>query len=39
MQTEAFIEYCAQQLNQLLTAIKQGKTNLKLKHQSAVLLR
>ena len=35
MESKAFIEYCAQQLNQVFTATKQGKPNLRheLKHQ------
>ena len=39
MEKKAFIEYCAQQLNQVFTATKQGKPNLKLKHQTEGLLR
>ena len=39
MESKAFIEYCAQQLNQVFTATKQGKPNLKLKHQTEGLLR
>jgi len=39
METKTFIEYCAQQLNQVFTATKQGKPNLKLKHQTEGLLR
>ena len=39
MEKKAFIEYCAQQLNQVFTATKQGKPDLKLKHQTEGLLR
>ena len=43
MESKAFIEYCAQQLNQVFTATKQGKTNpnlkLNLKHQTEELMR
>ena len=39
MESKAFIEYCAQQLNQVFTATKQGKPNLRLKHQTEGLLR
>ena len=39
MDKEAFIEYCSQQLNQVFTATKQGKPDLKLKHQTEGLLR
>ena len=33
MESKVFIEYCAQQLNQVFTATKQGKPNLKHQHQ------
>ena len=36
METKAFIEYCAQQLNQVFTATKQGKPNLKHRHQHQI---
>jgi hypothetical protein len=39
MEKKEFIEYCAQQLSQVFTATKQGKLNLKLKHQTEGLLR
>jgi hypothetical protein len=39
MEKKEFIEYCAQQLSQVFTATKQGKPNLKLKHQTEGLLR
>ena len=39
MENEAFIEYCSQQLEQVFSATKQGKPDLKLKHQTEGLLR
>jgi hypothetical protein len=39
MEKEVFIEYCSQQLKQVFNATKEGKPDLKLKHQSEGLLR
>lgn len=39
MQNDEFIEYCTTQLKQVFHATKQGKPNLKLKHQTEGLLR
>ena len=33
MEKEAFIEYCIGQLNQVFTATKRGKPDIKLKNQ------
>jgi hypothetical protein len=38
MEKEAFVQYCAQQLNQVFNATKKGKPDSKLKHRCEGLM-